>query len=82
MKSYVGADMSLEALQKAKLNPKNQKDVFSFELFDAVHFPLRRKFDLIVFRDVAEQLSPKDLVTALLNFKNSGRYSTIYIYID
>ena len=41
-------------------------------LFDAVHFPLRRSFDLILFRDVAEQQKIADTLATLDNFLRSN----------
>ena len=41
-------------------------------MFDPVHFKLRRSFDMVLYRDIAEQQRPEEILTALLNFKESG----------
>jgi len=43
-----------------------------YMLFDAVHFPLKRAFDLVFFRGTIEQQRVQDSLTAILNFKSSG----------
>lgn len=68
--TYVGGDININALETAKSKRENAE--MEFFLFDAVHFPLRRAFDLVLFRDVVEQMNIQDALTALLNFKTSG----------
>jgi len=70
--TYVGGDISLVALEKAKHRPEAQAMGMDFMLFDPVHFPLKRAFDLVIFKDAVEQHRVQDTLTALLNFKSSG----------
>eukprot|EP00928_Gymnodinium_smaydae_P052870 TRINITY_DN37002_c0_g1_i1.p1 TRINITY_DN37002_c0_g1~~TRINITY_DN37002_c0_g1_i1.p1 ORF type:complete len:532 (-),score=119.86 TRINITY_DN37002_c0_g1_i1:10-1605(-) len=70
--TYVGADINPAALEAAKNRTINQQLGMNFMLFDAVHFPLRRSFDLILFRDTAEQQRVQDTLQTILNFKRSG----------
>eukprot|EP00746_Dinoflagellata_sp_MGD_P167675 gnl/MRDRNA2_/MRDRNA2_98504_c0_seq1.p1 gnl/MRDRNA2_/MRDRNA2_98504_c0~~gnl/MRDRNA2_/MRDRNA2_98504_c0_seq1.p1 ORF type:complete len:829 (+),score=138.53 gnl/MRDRNA2_/MRDRNA2_98504_c0_seq1:70-2556(+) len=69
--TYVGGDINIKALEHAKMNEDNQASGMDYFLFDSVHFPLRRPFDLILFRDVIEHLQIDDALTSLLNFKES-----------
>ena len=46
----VGGDLNVAALEKARSDDRNRELGFTYLLFDAVHFPLRRSFDLILFR--------------------------------
>lgn len=70
--TYVGGDISLAALETAKHRPEAQAMGMDFMLFDPVHFPLKRAFDLVLFKDAVEQHRVQDTLTALLNFKSSG----------
>lgn len=70
--TYVGADMNVMALDRAKRLPAHRKKDMNFMLFDAVSFPLKRGFDLIIYRDVIEQQRLQDALSALLSFKSSG----------
>merc|ERR1719247_2143280 len=70
--SYVGGDLNVAALEKARSDDRNRELGFTYLLFDAVHFPLRRSFDLILFRDVAEQQKIADTLATLDNFMRSN----------
>lgn len=70
--TYIGGDISLRALEKAKHRPETQGTGMDFMLFDPVTFPLKRAFDLVLFRDAIEQHDMEDALTAVLNFKSSG----------
>lgn len=70
--TYVGADINLNALEQAKHRHENIESGMDFMLFDAVHFPLKRAFDLVLYRDTVEQQRVQDSLTAVLNFKMSG----------
>lgn len=70
--TYIGGDISIRALETAKHRPENKRAGMEFMLFDAVHFPLKRPFDLVLFRGLIEHQRVQDSLTALLNFKSSG----------
>lgn len=70
--TYVGADINVEALEKAKHRETSVDAGLEFMLFDPVHFPLRRTFDLVLFRDIIEQQPVADTLLAIMNFKSSG----------
>jgi len=70
--TYIGGDISIQALEKAKHRKENTDQGMEFMLFDAVHFPLKRSFDLVLFRGLMEQQRVQDSLTAVLNFKASG----------
>eukprot|EP00927_Polykrikos_kofoidii_P020861 TRINITY_DN19955_c0_g1_i1.p1 TRINITY_DN19955_c0_g1~~TRINITY_DN19955_c0_g1_i1.p1 ORF type:complete len:531 (+),score=87.93 TRINITY_DN19955_c0_g1_i1:167-1759(+) len=81
--TYIGADISIQELEKAKQRPENIDAGFKYMLFDAVHFPLKRTFDLVLYRDVIEQQQIQDTLTAVLNFKSSGsKYIAITDWSD
>jgi len=70
--TYIGSDISVSALEHAKHRPENRQLGMEYMLFDAVHFPLKRAFDLVFFRGAIEQQRIQDSLTAILNFKSSG----------
>jgi len=70
--TYVGADINMASLEKAKHLPENKEAGMEFMLFDSVHFPLKRAFDLVLYRGAVEQQRVQDSLTAVLNFKTSG----------
>merc|ERR1719401_502036 len=70
--TYVGGDISLKALEKAVHRPETQGTGMKFMLFDPVHFPLKRQFDLVMMRDLVESQKVQDTLMAVLNFKTSG----------
>lgn len=70
--TYVGGDISLKALEKALHRPETQSKHMNFMLFDPVHFPLKKQFDLVLMRDLVESQKVQDTLTAVLNLKASG----------
>jgi len=68
--TYVGADINIKALETAKHRETNSD--MEYMLFDSVHFPLQRSFDLILLRDAVEKQRVQDTLTAVLNFKTSN----------
>jgi hypothetical protein len=69
---YVGGDLNVPLLKQAEEDPVNKELGFEYRMFDGLHFPLRRSFDLVMFRDVIEQQRIYDSLKTLQNFVKSN----------
>jgi hypothetical protein len=70
--AYVGGDLNIPALKTAEDDAENQALGFQYTMFDPLHFPLRRSFDLVMFRDVIESQRIYDSFKTLRNFLASN----------